>query len=75
MISVIDELNELKDRLKTLGLEVHKFEKIGNGNMSAFRVFYSLPNVEEVKEGFFWRHDMETFEKKMEIMIKGKHMS
>lgn len=70
MISVNDELNDLKSRLAELGAKVHKFEKIGNGNMSAFRMYFSYPHSDAVHETFFWRYDMDTFEQKLIKKIK-----
>jgi len=72
MISVNDELNGLKSRMQALGLRVTKFEKIGNGNMSAFRVYFYYPDDDVLQEGFFWRHDMDTFEERMKIKLQEK---
>ncbi len=69
-ISVNDELQLLKKRAKELGKNVKKIEKIGNGNMSAFRLYYTENNEEEMKEQFFWRHDLE---KLIEVFEKEYH--
>lgn len=58
-ISVNDELQQIKVIAKNYNKEVVKIEKVGNANMSAFKIFYKEKNSEEVKENFFWRHDME----------------
>lgn len=57
-ISINDELNEFKSQAKKFGKVITKIEKIGNGNMSAFRVFYHEKDHDDLKEQFFWRHDM-----------------
>lgn len=64
--SVNDELLALKKRIRALGKEVVKIEKVGNGNMSAFELFYREPGATEVKQTYFWRHDIENFLKKLE---------
>ncbi|MBL7704883.1 MAG: hypothetical protein JNM21_04970 [Taibaiella sp.] len=64
--SVNDELLALKKRLRALGKEVVKIEKVGNGNMSAFELFYREPGQTEVKRTYFWRHDIENFIKQLE---------
>lgn len=58
-ISVNDELQEFKQQARTYGKQILNIEKVGNGNMSAFRLFYKDPGSEEIKEQFFWRHDMQ----------------
>lgn len=60
-VSVNDELQDLKKRLSALGKEVLKIEKVGNGNMSAFELFYRDAGKAEIRTAFFWRHDMERF--------------
>lgn len=64
--SVNDELLALKKRIRALGKEVVKIEKVGNGNMSAFELFYRDPGETVVKQTYFWRHDMEQFIKQLE---------
>lgn len=60
--SVNDELNEIKDAAKQAGLIVLRFEKIGNGNMAAFKMIYKRNNsTDEIREAFFWRHGMDEF--------------
>lgn len=63
--SINDELHEFKQRLAVRGILIHKIEKVGNGNMAAFKIFYSIPHMQEMKEAFFWRHDMDKFEEKI----------
>lgn len=60
-ISVNDELQEVKKRIRAMGKEVVKIEKVGNGNMAAFQLFYRDANSDTVKTTYFWRHDVETF--------------
>lgn len=57
--SVNDELNAIKFAAKQAGLTVLRFEKIGNGNMAAFKMIYKEGELE--KEDFFWRHAMDDF--------------
>ena len=58
-ISVNDELQEFRNQARTYGKQILKIEKVGNGNMSALRLFYKDAGSETVKEQFFWRHDMQ----------------
>ncbi len=69
-ISVNDELQALKKRVRALGKEVVKVEKVGNGNMSAFELFYRDAGSQEVKTAFFWRHDMDSFIEKFEAKAR-----
>lgn len=64
-ISVNDELQELKRRMKKAGKDVIRIDKVGNGNMSAFRILYKEDDSETVHDNFFWRHDMENFLQKI----------
>lgn len=64
-ISINDELQELKKSLAELDLSVLKIEKVGNGNMSAFRLELLNNKTKDKEVHFFWRHDMETFISKM----------
>lgn len=74
-ISVNDELQMFKQKAKSFGKQIHKIEKIGNGNMSAFSVFYSDENSTEIKEQFFWRHDIEKLLNIFEQEFKTKQSS
>lgn len=65
-ISVNDELQAFKKRISALGKEVVKIEKVGNGNMAAFELFYRDAGRPEIKTAFFWRHDMDNFVEKFE---------
>jgi hypothetical protein len=58
-ISINDELQEIKAVAKANNIEVKKIEKIGNANMAAFKIYYTLPGNEDIKDNFFWRHDMD----------------
>jgi hypothetical protein len=60
-ISVNDELQDVKKRIRAMGKEVIRIEKVGNGNMSAFQLFYREAGGTEVKTTYFWRHDVEAF--------------
>ncbi|WP_222165772.1 hypothetical protein [Edaphocola aurantiacus] len=66
-ISVNDELQEFKKQARNYGKQIINIEKVGNGNMSAFRLFYKDAGSETVKEQFFWRHDMQ---KLLELFAK-----
>lgn len=57
--SINDELQEFKKKALEYNKQIFKIEKIGNGNMAAFRVFYKDTNDNTLKEHFFWRHDMD----------------
>lgn len=61
--SINDEFQAFKERLNALGIVVHKIEKVGNANMAAFKVRYQLPREIHIREDFFWRHDLDSFEK------------
>lgn len=65
-VTINDELQELKQRVRALGKEVIKVEKVGNGNMAAFKLVYCEPNTTEPITTFFWRHDMDNFLAKFE---------
>ena len=69
MVSILDELQDFKQRMKALQLDILSFEKVGNGNMSAFKMRYRLPGSTEEHEHFFWRHDMDRFEEKLKEAI------
>lgn len=69
-ISVNDELQDLKKHVRALGKEVVKVEKVGNGNMSAFELFYRDAGSETIKTAFFWRHDIDNFIAKFEAKAK-----
>lgn len=58
-ISVNDELIAFKHKLKALGIQILKFEKIGNGNMAAYQFDYTDESSDAIKRFFFWRHDMD----------------
>jgi hypothetical protein len=58
-ISVNDELQELKQVARQYNKTIVKIEKVGNGNMSAFKIWYQNSGDDTVLETFFWRHDME----------------
>lgn len=60
-ISINDELLLLKQHLRKSGLIVVGIEKVGNGNMAAFRLSYRKDAEEESKQTFFWRHDLDRF--------------
>lgn len=70
-ISVNDELNEIKKVAQTMGKHVIRFEKIGNGNMAAFKMIYKdQAESETINEAFFWRHAMDEFLEKLK-QLKG----
>lgn len=58
-ISVNDELQDFKRKAKAFGKQIIRIEKVGNGNMAAFRLFYRDPGSDLTKEQFFWRHDIQ----------------
>lgn len=70
MFSINDELNDFKLKMKSAGIQIISMEKVGNGNMSAYKMSYTFPNDPTIREDFFWRHDIETFEKKLLDRIK-----
>lgn len=57
--SINDELQALRQKALALGKTIVRVEKVGNGNMAAFRVFYRDTGSETLKDTFFWRHDEE----------------
>lgn len=65
-ISINDELVDFKQKLKALGINIIKFEKIGNGNMAAFQFDYTHHSDETEKRFFFWRHDLDNAYAKFE---------
>jgi hypothetical protein len=58
-LSVNDELQDLKKAALKYNKTIIKIEKVGNGNMSAFKIWYKNNNEEAIQENFFWRHDIE----------------
>jgi len=69
--SVNDELQEIKIAAKEAGKHVIRFEKIGNGNMAAFKMIYKDDaNATETQEAFFWRHAMDDFLEKLKAIKK-----
>ncbi|MGC4079368.1 MAG: hypothetical protein QM702_20470 [Rubrivivax sp.] len=68
-LSVNDELQQLKQSLRALGIKVIKIEKAGNGNMAAFQLLYVKPGSDEVLKTFFWRHDTDRFLEKIEASL------
>lgn len=67
--SVNDELQEIKIAAKAAGKHVIRFEKIGNGNMAAFKMLYKdHADAAEIKEAFFWRHAMDAFVEKLKAL-------
>jgi hypothetical protein len=58
-ISINCELQDIKKRIAALGKHVIKIEKVGNGNMSAFVLYYQEQQETQVKQQYFWRHDVE----------------
>lgn len=58
-ISINDELQDLKKQVRSYGKEVIRIEKVGNGNMAAFKMYYKDAGSETMKELFFWRHNTE----------------
>lgn len=69
MFSINDELQDFKARIKSYGIHILKFEKVGNGNMAAFKMQYRLPSDHDIREDFFWRHDLDVFEKKIKEAV------
>jgi hypothetical protein len=70
-VSVNDELNEIKNAALAAGKHEVRFEKIGNGNISAFKMIYKdASNDEDFKEDFFWRHAMDEFLTKLKALKK-----
>lgn len=65
MFSINDELQDFKQRMQQLNVQIIKIEKVGNGNMAAFKMLYKTPENETRQEAFFWRHDMDRFEEKL----------
>lgn len=66
MFSINDELIAFKKRVQEKGIVIEKFEKVGNGNMAAFKMSFHLKNNEtNSKEVFFWRHDLDNFEQQL----------
>lgn len=70
--SINDELHDFKLAMKENEIHILKFEKVGNGNMAAYKMQYKLPNDNTIKEDFFWRHDIENFQEKLLGKIKSK---
>ena len=67
--SVNDELQEIKTAAKVAGKHVIRFEKIGNGNMAAFKMIYKdHAEATEIKEAFFWRHAMDAFLERLKAL-------
>ncbi|HRP90864.1 MAG TPA: hypothetical protein PKX92_12600 [Edaphocola sp.] len=60
-ISINDELQSLKKELIRLGFINIKVEKVGNGNMAAFKVMYQRAAGAPIENNYFWRHDMDKF--------------
>lgn len=56
--SINDELQEFKDELKKLNIEILKIVKVGNGSMDFHEVYYKSPKYEEVKTVYLQRHKM-----------------
>ncbi len=70
MFSINDELNDFKKRVQALGIKIVNFEKVGNGNMAAYKMRYEHLATGSSYEDFFWRHDLNTFEEKLNQRFK-----
>jgi hypothetical protein len=59
MENIQTEFQDFKNELKTLGIEVLKIVKVGNGSMDFHEVFYQSPKYPETKSVFVQRHDLD----------------
>lgn len=57
--SVLDEFLVFKNELARLKVIVQKVEKVGNGSMPFYEVFYTSPRYQEVKRLYVQRHDLD----------------
>lgn len=57
--SVLDEFQFFKEELAQLNIIVQKVEKVGNGSMPFYEVFYTSPRYQEVKRLYVQRHDLD----------------
>lgn len=62
--SVLDEFQAFKDELAQWNIIVHKIEKVGNGSMPFYEVFYTSPRYTEVKRLYVQRHELDEWVEK-----------
>ena len=57
--SVLDEFQVFKDELAQFNIVVHKIEKVGNGSMPFYEIFYTSPRYAEEKRLYVQRHELD----------------
>lgn len=57
--SVLDEFLVFKEELAQLNIRVNKVEKVGNGSMPFYEIFYTSPRYPEEKRLYVQRHELD----------------
>jgi len=57
--SVFDEFLNFKNELAKFNILVNKIEKVGNGSMPLYEIFYTSPRYEEEKRLYIQRHELD----------------
>ncbi|HEY4540735.1 MAG TPA: hypothetical protein VIG94_12110 [Faecalibacter sp.] len=68
--SVLDEFQNFKNELAQLNIVVNKIEKVGNGSMPFYEIFYTSPRYTEEKRLYVQRHELDEWLKKFKEQYK-----
>jgi hypothetical protein len=68
--SVLDEFLVFKEELAQLNIRVNKVEKVGNGSMPFYEIFYTSPRYPEEKRLYVQRHELDDWLEKFKAQYR-----
>lgn len=68
--SVLDEFEQFKNELTKLNIVVNKVEKVGNGSMPFYEIFYTSPRYTVEKRLYVQRHELDEWLEKFKEQYK-----